>query len=69
MGQLAVSANERKPKMVDNYDEGQAVRSYLEAYWSWYVTDFEKNCRTLGARRAKALLDPTSEWSQRVRVE
>jgi hypothetical protein len=55
--------------MAGNYDDEAAVRTYLESYWLWYMTDFEKSCRTLGARRAKALLDPTSGWSQGVLAE
>jgi hypothetical protein len=55
--------------MVDEYDDHEAVRTYLERYWSWYITEFEKKCRNLGARREKALLDPTSDWSQRILAE
>ena len=59
----------RKPKRLDEYDDQAAVRSYLDAKWSWYMTDFEKRCQSLAARRAKALLDPTSDWSKRVQTE
>jgi hypothetical protein len=55
--------------MVNEYDDHEAVRTYLERYWRWYMTEFEKKSRTLGARREKALLEPTSDWSQRVLSE
>jgi hypothetical protein len=55
--------------MLNEYDDHEAVRAYLERYWQWYMTEFEKKCRTLGARREKALLEPTSDWSQRVLSE
>jgi len=57
------------PRVIDEYEDEAASRSYLEAYWSWYMTDFEKRCLPLGARRAKAALDPDSDWSRRVQGE
>jgi hypothetical protein len=59
----------RTATVVDEYDDHEAVRTYLDRYWSWYMTEFEKKCRILGARREKSLLDPTSDWSQRVLAE
>ena len=59
----------QSPGVMDSYDDNDAVRSYLETYWDWYMTDFENQCRILGTRRAKALLNPGSGWSQRVQEE
>jgi hypothetical protein len=56
----------RAATVVEEYDDDEAVRTYLNRYWSWYMTEIEKKCRNLGARREKALLDPTSAWSQGV---
>jgi len=55
----------RKADMLKEYDDHDAVRTYLERYWRWYMTEFEKKCHSPGARREKALLDPTDHWSRR----
>jgi hypothetical protein len=59
----------RPPDVPDAYDDGAAERSHLDAYWTRYLTDFERRCHSLGARRARAALDPDSDWSRRVRAE
>jgi len=51
--------------LVDESDDHDAVRIYLERAWSWYMTESERKCRNLGARPETALLDPASGWSQR----
>jgi hypothetical protein len=53
----------------DEYEDGRSVQSYLEQFWPWYMTEFEKGCYTLGMRRAKAEANPDLEWSKRVIAE
>jgi len=51
------------------YDDALAVQSYLECFWSWHMTEFEKRCYRDGARLAKAQLESESPWGQRVIAE
>lgn len=54
---------------MDDRSDVDAVRSYVEIHWHWYVTDVEKRCLSLLARRAKASLRPDTGWSRRVEAE
>jgi hypothetical protein len=53
----------------DDYDDDQAVQTYLDRHWAWYMTEFEKRCYDLGMRLAKASTRPRDDWSKRVIAE
>ena len=59
----------QSPDVLDGYEDEVAIRAYLETYWTWFMTDFEKRCHILGVRRAKALLGRSSDLSRRVQAE
>jgi hypothetical protein len=54
---------------VSKYDETEVLREYLERYWWWYMTEFDRQCHYLGARRAKAQASGLTGFAERVQAE
>jgi hypothetical protein len=52
------------------YNEDEIIRAQLSRWlYKHYMTDIERRCWYLGARRARSEADPSSGWSERIRVE
>ncbi len=54
-----------RPGKLDDYDDEQAVRWYIDSYWHWHMTEFEKRCESIGAIREKAKVSSFRSLDQR----
>jgi hypothetical protein len=56
-------------KSVSEYDDQQAVDSYVAMFWTRYLSESEERWYNFGLRFAKAQAQPESSWKHQVLAE